>query len=135
MATTRFIRWFRDITMADVGLVGGKNASLGEMCRELIPRGLSVPNGFAITAEGYRHVLQVGGLAQTIQTILADLNTADLTNLAERGRRVREAILATPFPVDLQNEICEAYVTLSAEYGAETDGWTDCVRTRPNFTP
>ena len=63
MATTRFIRWFRDITMADVGLVGGKNASLGEMCRELIPRGISVPNGFAVTAAGYRHVLQVGGLA------------------------------------------------------------------------
>ena len=49
--------------MADVGLVGGKNASLGEMCRELIPRGISVPNGFAVTAAGYRHVLQVGGLA------------------------------------------------------------------------
>ena len=120
MATTRFIRWFRDITMADVGLVGGKNASLGEMCRELIPRGISVPNGFAITAAGYRYVLQVGGLAQTIQSILSDLNTADLTNLAERGRRVRDAILATPFPGDLQQEIGEAYITLCAEYGAET---------------
>ena len=121
MATLRFIRWFRDITMADVGLVGGKNASLGEMCRELIPRGINVPNGFAITADGYRHVLRVGGLAETIQTILADLNTADLTNLADRGRRVREAILATPFPVDLQQEICDAYATLCAEYGTETD--------------
>jgi pyruvate,water dikinase len=121
MATTRFIRWFRDITMADVGLVGGKNASLGEMYRELIPRGISVPNGFATTADGYRQVLHVGGLAQTIQSILADLNTADLTNLAERGRRVREAILATSFPADLQNEILEAYSELCAEYGAETD--------------
>jgi pyruvate,water dikinase len=121
MATTRFIRWFCDISMADVGLVGGKNASLGEMCRELVPRGINVPNGFAITAEGYRHVLQVGGLAQTIQSILADLNTADLTNLAERGRRVREAILATPFPAALQQEIRGAYATLSAEYGPETD--------------
>ena len=121
MAGSHFIRWFHDITMADVGLVGGKNASLGEMCRELIPRGISVPNGFAITAEGYRHVLAVGGLAQTIQTILADLNTADLSNLAERGRRVRDAILATPFPADLQNEICGAYITLCAEYGPETD--------------
>jgi len=121
MATARFIRWFRDITMADVGLVGGKNASLGEMCRELIPCGISVPNGFAITAAGYRHVLQVGGLAQTIQTILADLNTADLSNLAQRGRRVRDAILATPFPADLQQEIAEAYITLCAEYSAETD--------------
>ncbi len=121
MATTRFIRWFRDITMADVGVVGGKNASLGEMCRELIPRGINVPNGFAITAEGYRHVLQVGGLAEKIRTILSDLNTADLTNLAARGRRVRDAILATPFPADLQREIGEAYVTLCAEYGTETD--------------
>jgi pyruvate, water dikinase len=121
MATARFIRWFRDLTIADVGVVGGKNASLGEMYRELIPRGIRVPNGFAVTAEGYRHVLQVGGLAQTIQTILADLNTADLTNLAERGRRVREAILATPFPTDLQQEIREAYFTLCAEYGTETD--------------
>jgi len=107
--------------MADVGLVGGKNASLGEMCRELVPRGIRVPNGFAITADGYRHVLHVGGLAEKIQTILADLNTADITNLAERGRRVRDAILATPFPADLQHEICEAYVTLCAEYGADTD--------------
>jgi pyruvate,water dikinase len=64
MAATRFIRWFHDISMADVGLVGGKNASLGELCRELSPRGISVPNGFAITAAGYRHVLHVGGLAQ-----------------------------------------------------------------------
>jgi pyruvate,water dikinase len=121
MATTRFIRWFRDITMADVGVVGGKNASLGEMYRELSPRGIPVPNGFAITAEGYRHVVHVGGLAQTIQSVLADLNTAELTNLAERGRRVREAILATPFPADLQQEIREAYAALCAEYGAETD--------------
>lgn len=121
MATTRFIRWFRDITIADVGVVGGKNASLGEMSRELIPQGIRIPNGFAVTAEGYRHVLEVGGLAQRICTILANLNTNDLTNLAERGRRVREAILATPLPSDLQQEIGEAYTTLCAEYGDETD--------------
>ncbi len=121
MATTRFIRWFRDITIADVGVVGGKNASLGEMTRELIPQGVRIPNGFAVTADGYRHVLGVGGLAQRIQTILADLDTNDLSNLAERGRRVREAILATPLPSDLQQEIGEAYTTLCAEYGAETD--------------
>jgi pyruvate,water dikinase len=121
MTTTRFIRWFRDITIADVGVVGGKNASLGEMTRELVPQGIRIPNGFAVTAEGYRHVLEVGGLAQRIRTILVDLNTNDLGNLAERGRRVREAILATPLPSDLQQEIGEAYTTLCAEYGAETD--------------
>jgi pyruvate,water dikinase len=121
MAITRFIRWFHDITIADVGVVGGKNASLGEMSRELIPQGIRIPNGFAVMADGYRHVLAVGGLAHRIPTILADLNTNDLTNLADRGRRVREAILATPLPSDLQQEIGEAYATLCAEYGSETD--------------
>ena len=116
-----YIRWFSDIELDDIPLVGGKNASLGEMVQALTGQGVKVPNGFAITAEGYRHVLHVGRLAQRMQTMLADLNTADLTNLAERGRRVRYAILATPFPADLQHEICEAYVTLGAEYGTETD--------------
>jgi pyruvate, water dikinase len=80
MAGSRFIRWFCDISIADVGLVGGKNASLGEMLRELVPQGIRIPNGFAVTVEGYRHVLEVGGLAQKIRAILADLDTRDLTN-------------------------------------------------------
>src|SRR6266511_2108996 len=121
MAQSRFIRWFREFGIADVSLVGGKNASLGEMYRELASKGIKIPNGFAVTAAGYRHVLQVGGLAQKIRTILSDLNTQDLANLAERGRRVREAILATPLPEDLQHEITAAYSTLCAEYGPETD--------------
>jgi pyruvate,water dikinase len=121
MTASRFIRWFREINMADVALVGGKNASLGEMCRELVPRGIKVPDGFAVTAEGYRHVLRVGGLAETIHRILADLDTRDLANLAERGRRVREAILATPLPQDLQDEIIQAYASLCTKYGPETD--------------
>jgi pyruvate,water dikinase len=121
MAQSRFIRWFREIGIADVLLVGGKNASLGEMYRELTPRGIQIPNGFAITAAGYRHVLQVGGLAQTIRTILVDLNTNDLANLAERGRRVREAILNTALPHDLQSEILAAYAALCSEHGPDTD--------------
>ena len=121
MPVARFIRWFSEVSIADVGLVGGKNASLGEMLRELAPHGISIPNGFAVTADGYRHVLRVGGLAQQIRTILADLDTRDLGNLAERGRRVREAILATPLPSDLAREIGAAYVTLCDEYGPETD--------------
>jgi pyruvate,water dikinase len=121
MASARFIRWFRDVSIADVGLVGGKNASLGEMYRELTSRGIVIPNGFAIIAEGYRHVLRVGGLAEKIRAILSDLDTRDLANLAERGRRVREAILVTPVPADLQREIGAAYDTLCEEYGPETD--------------
>jgi len=121
MTASRFIRWFREIGMTDVALVGGKNASLGEMYHELIPRGIKVPDGFAITAEAYCHVLRVGGLAETIRRILADLDTRDLANLTERGRRVREAILATPLPKDLQDEIIQAYASLCTKYGPETD--------------
>ncbi len=58
---TRFIRWFRDITMDDVAIVGGKNASLGEMYRELTPQGIQIPNGFAITADAYRDTLEAAG--------------------------------------------------------------------------
>lgn len=121
MDRPRFIRWFHEIGIEDVSLVGGKNASLGEMYRELSPRGIKVPNGFAITAEGYQQVLQVGGLAQTIRAILADLDTCDLSNLAERGRRVREAILTTGLPTDLKAEILAAYAVLCDEYGPDSD--------------
>jgi pyruvate,water dikinase len=121
MARPRYIRWFREIGIGDVPLVGGKNASLGELLRELTPQQIRVPNGFAVTAEGYWHFLRDGGLSQTIRDILADLNTRDLANLAERGRRVREAILATPLPTDLRQEITEAYATLCAEYGPAVD--------------
>jgi pyruvate,water dikinase len=107
--------------MADVPLVGGKNASLGELFRELTPRGIRVPDGFAVTAEAYWHFLQTGGLAQTIRELLAGLDTRDLAGLAERGRHAREAILATPWPADLRQEIADAYAALCAEYGQAAD--------------
>lgn len=121
MTSSHFLRWFRDLSIAEVSLVGGKNASLGEMYRELAPRDIRIPNGFAITAAGYREVLQVNGLAQTIRTILSDLDTNNLTNLTDRGRRVRKAILATPLPDDLQAAIVEGYKALCLEYGPETN--------------
>ena len=108
MARARFIRWFHEIGLADVVLVGGKNASLGEMYRELTPKGIKVPNGFAITAEAYWYVLSDGGLIEAMRTVLSDLDTRDLTDLAERGRKVREMILNTPLPNDLQRRcLCD----------------------------
>jgi pyruvate,water dikinase len=121
MTTPRFIRWFRDIGIADIGLVGGKNASLGEMFRELTPEGIRVPNGFAVTAEAYRHFLGMSGLNDRIRSILQGLDTRNLADLAERGRRGREALLAAPLPEDLQQEIAQAYAGLCREYGPETD--------------
>jgi pyruvate,water dikinase len=117
----RFIRWFRELSIDDVGLVGGKNASLGEMYRELTPQGIRVPNGFAVTAEAYRHFLHQAGLDETIRRLLTGLDTRNLADLADRGRRLRERILASEVPGDLRDQIAEAYTLLCQEYGAETD--------------
>ncbi len=107
--TTNFIKWFREITIAEVPLVGGKNASLGEMVRELSEKGVKVPDGFAITAEAYRYFLRVAGLNEHIQKTLADLNTHDMSNLSARGHAVRQAILSATLPDDLQEAIASAY--------------------------
>jgi pyruvate,water dikinase len=108
-----FIRWFDDIGLGDVALVGGKNASLGELYRELSRAGVRVPNGFAITAEAYRHFMHVTGLAGTVDALTKGLQPTDLAALAERGLAIRQAILGAALPVDLQRAIAEAYRRLS----------------------
>ena len=80
-----------------------------------------MPNGFAVTAEAYRHFLRAGGLGETIRDTLTGLDTRDLTVLAERGRRIREAILARPLPDDIRQEIVDAYAELCREFGPDTD--------------
>jgi pyruvate,water dikinase len=104
-----------------VALVGGKNAPLGELYRELTPGGIRVPNGFAVTADGYRHVLTENKLAPMIRDALAGLDTRDLTQLAERGRWIREAVLAARVPDDLRREIMAAYARLCEEAREEVD--------------
>lgn len=109
MQSLPHIKWFEDITIDDVPLVGGKNASLGEMFRELARKGVKVPNGFAVTAAGYRHFIREAGLEELIRETLSDLDTRSLTNLSDRGRSVRDAILNATLPADLQKEIITAY--------------------------
>jgi pyruvate,water dikinase len=121
MGALRYVRWFGELSLADVALVGGKNASLGELYRELTPRGIRVPNGFAVTAEAYRYFMRSGGLGDQIQSILVGLDTHDLMGLANRGRAIRELILARPLPEDLRQEIAEAYAELCREFGPDTD--------------
>jgi pyruvate,water dikinase len=116
-----FIRWFEDIGLDDLPLVGGKNASLGELYRELAAQGIHVPNGFAITAEAYRFFLRETGLEQTITSVLHDLNTHDLTNLRQRGRQVRQAMVAAALPAPLAQAIVTAYERLSAESHEDVD--------------
>ncbi len=108
-----FVRWFSEIGIGDVPLVGGKNASLGEMCRELGPRGINLAEGFAITAEAYRYFLKESRVAAQLQSILSDLDTNDVSNLQARGRRARQAILAADLPPDLRLQIIAGYERLS----------------------
>jgi len=105
----RYVRRFRDISIGDVPLVGGKNASLGEMLRELAAEGVQVPDGYAVTAEGYRYFMRFSGLEARIKKILEGLDTTDVQNLQQRGHAVRQAILETALPPDLQEEILAAY--------------------------
>jgi pyruvate, water dikinase len=109
-----FIRWFEEISIDDVPLVGGKNASLGEMYRELAPRGINLVNGFAITAEAFRHFLQATDLDVRIRNLLAGLDTQDAKSLQQRGRQIRHAIMAAELPAELQAAIVEAYDRLGA---------------------
>jgi len=109
-----YVRWFEEIGIDDVPLVGGKNASLGEMYRELAGEGVKIPGGFAVTAEGYRFFLREAGLDEQIRAILADLDTGDIENLRLRGSQVRHAILAAEIPAALSDEILSAYERLSA---------------------
>ena len=89
---SEFIRWFSDISLADVPSVGGKNASLGELYRELLTAGVRVPNGFAITANGYRHFLRASGLEAEIAALVRGLQTTDLAALAACGLAIRQKI-------------------------------------------
>jgi pyruvate, water dikinase len=116
-----FIRWFEDLSIEDVPLVGGKNASLGEMYRELGAQGVQVPNGFAVTAAAYRHVVACGEIGGKLEKTLAGLDTADVVDLARRGRAARDLILGAGIPADLWEAIAAAYARLCAQYGPDTD--------------
>ncbi len=112
------ILWFNEIGIEDVPMVGGKNASLGEMYQHLTSKGVAVPNGFAITAYAYRHLLKTAGIEQAIQDALAGLDTHDLHNLQARGEKARNIIRNAEFPQDLVDAIAEAYAKMEEEYGA-----------------
>ncbi|HET8931908.1 MAG TPA: phosphoenolpyruvate synthase, partial [Polyangiales bacterium] len=113
--TAPLIKWFADITIADIPSVGGKNASLGEMVRELASRGVRVPDGFAITADAFRLFVREARLDELIRSTLADLDTRDMANLSQRGHSVRQAILGATLPEILQQQIAAAYQKLQGD--------------------
>ncbi len=116
MPQTPFILWFDQIGIGDVALVGGKNASLGEMYRNLTSKGVNVPNGFAITAEAYKHLLREAGVEKEIRNILKGLDTHNISDLQKRGQKVRDVIMNAAFPKDLEEIILRAYKDLENAY-------------------
>ena len=115
----RFIRWFEQLSNEDVALVGGKNASLGELYQQLVPAGVKVPNGFAITAEAYRYVLEQGGALEALRATLDELDPDDIGSLSACGARARAIIYDAGLPDDLQAEIIAATAQLRDQYSGE----------------
>lgn len=110
---------FSNITIKDVPLVGGKNASLGEMYRTLVSKGVRVPPGFAVTAYAYRYLLKEAGIEKEIRRLLRGLDTNNLKDLARRGDLVRRTILAAKFPAPLVRAIIQNYRALSKTFGVK----------------
>ncbi len=131
---TAFILWFEEVDSHDVGLVGGKNSSLGEMIQQLQPQGVNVPSGFATTAYAYRYFVQSAGLEQKLRDLFADLDVDSVANLQERGSLARSLILDTPFPLDLQAAIATAYQEMCRRYGHRFDGTGVDVAVRSSAT-
>ena len=115
------ILWFDQVGIKDIGLVGGKNASLGEMIQQLSSQGVSVPGGFATTAYAYNYFITSGGLEEKLRSLFANLNIEDVKNLQSIGKQARTLILNTPFPKDLEEAIAQNYLKLCEKYGHDLD--------------
>jgi len=116
-----FVLWFEEVGTHDVGLVGGKNSSLGEMIQELTAKGVNVPGGFATTAYAYRYFIESAGVEAKLRALFADLDVKNLPNLQKRAKKARTLILNTPFPQDLHDAIAVAYTEMCRRYGQNID--------------
>jgi pyruvate,water dikinase len=114
-----WIRLLRDVTLDDVASVGGKNASLGEMLRELVPLGVRVPDGFGVTADAFRALMRESRADAFVKDQLAGLAPTDIDDLTRRSERIRAAITKAPLPRAVETEIVQAYAALSRQYGEE----------------
>ena len=117
MTNYQYIHYFKNITIDDIPLVGGKNASLGEMYCQLTSQGVKIPNGFAVSAQAYRYILDHNNAWDALHDALDDLDADDMDDLAQRGKRARDIVYGAELPDDLQAEILAAYHELQAEYG------------------
>lgn len=114
-----YIKEFHEIELSDIAQVGGKNASLGQMIRELSDKGVPIPDGFAITAQGYWHYIDHNNLRKELQTIRAQLSdVADTQQLEAVAQRMRSCVENAAMPADMVEEITQAYAALSKKYGS-----------------
>ena len=121
MGTKPYILWFDEIGLNDLPIVGGKNASLGEMRKELTKSGVNIPNGFAVTVNAYHALLDEGffqdwhdgkrkpNIKENIREVLSDFEVEDVEELSERGSRVRRLIYSLEFPREIVEDIVKAY--------------------------
>jgi len=116
-----YIRWFSSLTIDDVALVGGKNASLGEMYHLLDDTQTQLPNGFAVTADAYRDLLTHNKLTEQLQEILEGLDTSNTTALHHAGSQIRHLLQTAEFPPGLESELTQAYQSLQQQYGDNPD--------------
>ena len=116
---SQYVRFFEEFGINDVPLVGGKNASLGELYSEFSGQGVRVPNGFAITADAYRYMLEQAGAMEPLRAALDGLDESDMADLARRGEKAREIVYGAGLPEDLTNEILAGYRKLQEQYGEE----------------
>jgi pyruvate,water dikinase len=117
----KYVLSFEDVQINDVGLVGGKNASLGEMIAKLSKKKVNIPTGFIVTAEAYKYFIKENKLEKFIKEKLSDLDTTNLRNLSTRGKVIREAIKSKDFPKDLEEEIVNFYKKLEKKYNKNVD--------------
>jgi len=115
------ILWFNEIGIKDIPLVGGKNASLGEMLQKLTPKGINIPDGFAVTAEAYKYFIKFNKLEEPIKKILSKFDKSNVDELKERGKKIRNLILKGKMPDDLADLISKAYSKMEERYGKNVD--------------
>jgi len=116
LKSRKFILWFKEISHKDVPLVGGKNASLGEMYNQLTRKGINLVNGFALTTQAYWKFFEENNLGNKLRELLKDLNPNNISDLAQKGKKARQLILKSDFPKELKQEILKAYKELSQYY-------------------
>lgn len=124
----KYLKFFEELSIEDIPVVGGKNASLGEMYHHLKPQGVNLPNGVATTADAYRYFLEKAGLNQQIEQTLEGLDVNDVRDLAYRGAKIRDMIVDAEFPEDFEDEIKRGYEELCRKCGHEKNDLVCAIR-------